>query len=409
MRGRTMRTAVIAILAAIAIIITVGGIAFAIDKAGGTKAPDGTTVHYFNNDVNSDDIEGNNFNFGPDAYAEGEKEVADGKVASVKDYGFRIDEDGKPAGNLLDRMALDPALTGAIATEILKRDSIDPTMVLGDRADEFKDVKVARLPDKLHLAFLKDPDFWGATVTRIGDILAACDYKVEMLTNYKSAMYQFHNGLENNKPAVIVRQSINSGGHVMIFDGGKAGIFKFRMECGYQPVDVDEYWPTPDEPGIPDNPTPPDEPDPPGGSDNPGVDPKKDDGGPQGQMGNNASPNYGGGQNQNPDTTLTEEPQSPSTYTPPAAPTGSNDGADNDEPSYTGSPTVDHDNGTHETHGGQDYEVVAGDGQNHTDLGQIQAEANHDTVETPLQNDSGGNGGANDAPVANEGDILPPE
>ena len=55
---------------------------------------------------------------------------------------------------------------------------------------------------------------------------------------------------------------------------------------------------------------------------------------------------------------------------------------------------MDDTNGKTETHGGQDYTVQAGDGQSHTDLGEVQQQHSHDTVEEPVKDDG-----------VNEGDL----
>ena len=428
MRGTTKISAILLSLAAAIILITSTGFSFADAMAAATTEK---AIHYYNNDVFEDDIEGNNFNFGPDRYAQATTAVNNGQVDSVSKWVFDVREDGTITGDLVNSMRQDPALAAAQAVNLVKVGNINYEDIFGtEKAEKYKDVLIGQLADTVHKDFLADNEYWDEVVDKVCAMFAAGDRGIRDIGSYTSSMYMWHNAINGNKPAVIVRNSNNEGGHILYIDLGKAGVIQLRLECGYQPIDV-TYWPTPEEPQptppeptppqptppqptppeptppqpTPPEPTPPEptppEPTPP--EPTPTVEPKIPDGGPQGQMGDDASPDYGGGQNEAPDTTITEEPQSPDSYTPPAPPapetTSSSDGADNSEPvsppSNSGSPTVDHDNGTHETHGGQDYEVVAGDGNTHSDLSDIQHAATHDTVEPALRNDSGGSGSSN--------------
>ena len=347
-------------------------------------------IHYYTYDVE-------NCNFGPDVYAEAKQMVEDGKASSIQDAIFHVDENGVVSGIMRDRMTRDPALTAAITVDILNRSEIDWYNILGDRQNDFKDIEIGRLADQLHLAFLKNHDFWDQVIANDLNLLKSGKVSIEDISDYTSSMYMIEDMLQGDKPSVVVRNSTNVGGHAIVFTVGKAGTYRFRLECGFQPVNPGDYWPVPEgEDPVPDTPD-----DPGTGDPDPELDQKDPNAGPQAQTGGN-NPSYGGGQNQDNDTTVTDEPSSPSTYTPPARPSGdtgsSGTGGTGGSQSQSGSPTVDHDNGTHETHGGQDYQVQAGDGQNHTDLGTVQEQASHDTVEAPVQDDG-----------VNEGDILPPE
>ena len=347
-------------------------------------------IHYY-----AEDTDG--CRFGTDVLAEAKKMVEDGKASSVQDAIFHVDENGKVTGILYDRMYHDPALTGAITVEILEREEIGWYTILGSRYKDFENIEIGRLADQLHLAFLEDYDFWDQVIANDLNLLKSGKVEIVELSDYTSSMYMIVDALQGDKPSVVVRNSTNVGGHAIVFTVGKAGTYRFRLECGFQPVNPGDYWPVPEgEDPVPDTPD-----DPGTGDPDPELDQKDPNAGPQAQTGGN-NPNYGGGQNQDNDTTVTDEPSSPSTYTPPARPSGdtgsSGTGGTGGSQSQSGSPTVDHDNGTHETHGGQDYQVQAGDGQNHTDLGTVQEQASHDTVEAPVQDDG-----------VNEGDILPPE
>ena len=352
------------------------------------QAIEGIEVHYFNDDVQDDDIDTNNYNFGPDRYKSASEAVADGKAAKVVEY--IATKEG--TGDFFESIKVDPALCAAIALDMDERLAFDEKILTDEQ-----DVVIGQRADAAHLHFLKDHAYWERAVKMITERLTSGEISIQEINDYTSSMYQWHNGLEGNKPAVIVRNSHNSGGHFVQFNLGKPGVVRYRLECGYQPVDVD-YWPTPDKPPIPDNPEPPTPPD------EPELEPKDPDAGPQAQIPDDTpgKEDFGGGQNHDPITTITDEPQSPSSYTPPEPPKAeptkpgkTSDGKpDASTGTQSGSQTVDHDNGTTETHGGQEYDVVAGDGQNHTDLGEVQQQHSHDTVEEPVKDDG-----------VNEGDL----
>ena len=348
----------------------------------------GIEVHYFNDDVQDDNIDTNNYNFGPDRYGWATKAVEDGKAAKIVDY--IATKEG--TGDFFESIKVDPALCAAIALDMDERLAFDEKILTDEQ-----DVVIGQRADAAHLHFLKDHAYWERAVKLITERLTSGEITIQEINTYTSSMYQWHNGLEGNKPAVIVRNSHNSGGHFVQFNLGKPGVVRYRLECGYQPVDVD-YWPTPDKPPIPDNPEPPTPPD------EPELEPKDPDAGPQAQIPDDTpgKEDFGGGQNHDPITTITDEPQSPSSYTPPEPPKAeptkpgkTSDGKpDASTGTQSGSRTVDQDNGKTETHGGQEYDVVAGDGQNHTDLGEVQQQHSHDTVEEPVKDDG-----------VNEGDL----
>ena len=349
-------------------------------------------IKYFNNEVQNDSIANNNYNFGPDRKAEADKAVADGKAQTVQEWVATNNGEG----DFFYSISVDPALCAAVALHMDESLELPETILIDEQ-----DVLIGQRADQAHLHFLKDQKYWDRAIELIKKYLTSGEIRIEHLSNYTSAMYMWNNGLEGNKPSVIVRNTTNAGGDMVVFDLGKPGVVKFRLQCGYQPVDI-PYWPTPDKPPVPDNPEP-DEPEP----DEPTLEPKDRDAGPQAQgEGQPGYEDFGGGQNHDNDTTQTDEPQSPSTYTPPAAPTEdkssrpantTSDGKpDGSSGTQSGSRTVDTDNGKTESHGGQDYNVVAGDGQNHTDLNQVQETHSSDTVEPAVKDDG-----------VNQGDLDP--
>lgn len=356
----------------------------------------GMALHHANADDSANDTTGRVVyernlidvnNFGSDVHAEAQSMVAAGEATSVQDAVWHENEDGTVSGIFYNRMYHDPALMGAIATDLLNREEIDWRLILGPRYKEFENVPIGELPDKLHQEFRKDFSFWDLVLANVCTHLKSGSVSIIDLDGYDSSMYMLKDALllENGEkvPAVVVRHSINAGGHAIVFDLGKAGVFKFRLECGFQPVDV-HYWPVPPD-------TPPEDDDPGTGDPEPELEPKDTE-----FHHDYTNPDHGVGEgndprNQNPDTTVTDEPTSPSSYTPPSRPVD-----DASSGTQSGSQAVDHGNGTTETHGGQSYEVQAGDGQNHTDLGEVQA--NPPAVEEPVSDDG-----------TNTGDIGAPE
>ena len=387
-----MRTTLKKKLSAIALItvaVVFCGVMSGFTVSGAIAAISGTDngIHYYNDDVQDDGIDNDNYNFGPDRYTPATEAVSAGSATSVEDYIAKTDG----TGDFFTSIAEDPALCAAIAVDMDNRLAFnDPILV-----DE-QNVLIGQRADAAHKHFLADQTYWDSAVSLIKQRLTSGSISIVSIDTYTSAMYQIHNGLDGNKPSVVVRNTTNAGGHFVQFDLGKPGIVKYRLECGYQPVDVSEYWPVPDKPSVPDNPTPTPGPTP---TPTPTLEPKDPDGGPQGQITDPAAAaDFGGGQNHDNDTTVTSEPSSPNSYTAPSAPAAEPSGSSGSSTSSSGSQTVDKTNGTTESHNGSDYNVVSGDGQSHTDLGEVQQNQNSGTVEKPVQGDG-----------TNQGDIAAPE
>lgn len=352
------------------------------------------------NDVTSDDFNNDRHNGDDNTYHDGVQAVNDGKVGSVLEYNY-VNKDGKLSGEYINRInpmtsegpnnLADPAL---LAQHCVHVEELTGKPILLDEQNE----PVGSRADKAHLHFLEDRNYAVACYERLADVYKHASVSIVEVNDYTSAMYMWHNGLEGNKPAVIVKNTQNAGGHLLVFDLGDKGIkIRYRIECGYQPVDI-SYVPVPDTPPIPDNPEP--QPDPPSGGDpeptpepepepTPTLEPKDPDAGYNGQHPDN--PDTGGGPNTNNDTTVTDDPKpeqnSPDEYVAPAPPSEDkpSGGGGNDAPAqkpdassgtHSGSQTVDHDNGHQETYtdpdtGHQDTGTVqAGDGRDHGDFAQ---------------------------------------
>jgi len=322
--------------------------------------------------------------FGWNRYRGADEAVQAGDAESIQDWIAK--KDG--TGDFFESLEHDPALTAAVALYLDQLELTGNDPILAPEAD----LLVGERADAAHLRFLENENDWDAAITRIKAILCGSDVTIEVksLNSYTSAMYMIPMQLNGDKPCVVVRNTNNAGGHFIVFNvklkDGKIVPVRFRLECGYQPIDVPN-WPVPDIPDEPDpTPTPTPEPK------DPNDDPQNRDGADQYDF---WSPDH---RNNDPDTTVTDEPTSPSSYTPPSRPDDTVVPPDNTVPNNTdsGSQIVDNDNGTTENHNGQDYDVEAGDGQDHTNLDDVADPSNPDKpdVDPALQND-----GVNNTPV----------
>lgn len=326
----------------------------------------GKEVIYFNNLLQDDGIDTNNYNFGYDRKAAADAAVKAGKVGSIVDWVAK--KDG--SGDFFYSISVDPALCAAIALHMDESLQL-PEKILRDEQNEL----IGQRADKAHLHFLSDQAYWDRAVALITKYLTSGSIEVQYIKKSpKSMMYMQYNGLEGNKPSVIVRDTQSSKGYVVVFDLGKPGAVRFRLNCGYQPIDVG-YWPTPEP--VPPGPEPSPEPTP---EPTPTLEPKDPDAGPQAQTQNSPNPDFGGGQNHDPDTTLQEtEPESPDSYQPPAPPAPPTNPPTKNPPTkppVTNPPAQ------------PTPELVIGDGQDHTPLDQVQEEQHDDTtVEEPVAQD----------------------
>jgi len=269
--------------------------------------------------------------------------------------------------------------------------------------DRNQNAAMADRPNEAQRDFWRDRDYAIEAFAKLKAIWeSAEEVYVENLNGYESSFYMVHNGwlIDGElSPLVVARRSHNAGGHFICFkvrikDTDEYVVLRYRLECGFQPIEP-EYFPVPNVPPIHDNPEP--QPDPPGGGDpepsppgpTPSLEPKDPDAGYNGRHPDN--PDTGGGPNTNNDTTVTDDPKpeqnSPNEYVAPAPPSEDkpSGGGGNDAPAEkpdassgtdSGSRTVDHDNGRQETYtdpdtGHQDTGTVqAGDGRDHGDFAQ---------------------------------------
>ena len=161
-------------------------------------AAEGIAIHYFNDDVQDDGNDRNNYNFGPDRKAQADKAVADGTVTTVQDYIAK--KDG--TGDFFESISVDPALCAAIALHLDESMNL-PETILVDEQNEL----IGQRANVAHKHFLDDHEYWERAVRLIKQFLTSGEITIGTLNDYTSSMYQWHNGLDGNKPSVVVKNS----------------------------------------------------------------------------------------------------------------------------------------------------------------------------------------------------------
>ena len=256
--------------------------------------------------------------------------------------------------------------------------------------DRNQNAAMADRPNEAQRDFWRNRDYAIEAFAKLKAIWeSAEEVYVENLNGYESSFYMVHNGwlIDGElSPLVVARHSHNAGGHFICFkvrikDTDEYVVLRYRLECGFQPIEP-EYFPVPNVPPVPDNPEPPTPtPEPPTPTPTPPtptptpLESKNPDGG------------TGGGPNADNRKTDTTEPNtghSPDEYIAPAPPSedkpsggdSPTEKPDASSGTRSGSQTVDHDNGRQETYtdpdtGAQDTGTVqAGDGRDHGDFAQ---------------------------------------
>ena len=332
--------------------------------------------------------------FDHDALTKAEAAVEAGEVDDELEYMRNHEDSGKMAFLLY----FDPMYAAAWGCYIDEKGIVDEKILA-----EEQDLSIEQRPDAAITRFIEDQDAWDKAIAQISDIIWANDniYEIKDLDNYTSSMYAIAE--EDGIPSVVVRNTENAGGHFIVISYKKADgtivELKFRLECGYQPVDVPHWTPEPGTPKIPDNPkTPPDELE--------SKDPQND---PWENEKFKETPAY------EPDTTSpreisteeTPDPEpeknNPDNYKAPEAPTEEattetpkSDGTTVSPDSPTGSTVTDNSDGkTENSQSGNPATVTANDGTNHNDLNQ-----NSKNGDTPVEDgvNSGSTSGDPGAP-----------
>ena len=268
------------------------------------------------------------FNFGPDVWSEAEAAVKAGNVKDPIEYITNADG----TGDFWYKMQYDPALLSAVALQLDLTGASGEIPILKEELD----LPVEERADHAHLRFLADSKAWEAVYYRVRSILLSegATWWIAELKEYTSAMYMVKDALGVGIPSVVVLDTNNEGGHMLVFrvQTRKDGPFvevRFRLECGYQPIDPPGWNPPPPTPtptpSDTPTPTPSDTPTPtPTSTPTPTPKPKDVADDPQ----NKVDPTEPGADdfkspnpsNQDPDKTVTEEPTSPASYATPTPP-----------------------------------------------------------------------------------------
>lgn len=236
---------------AAAILLIIGGSGLAqVVKASINPDPDpepGHTVtaegiHFYNDDVQLDNVATNNYNFGPSAY----EEVIGGKYSNL--YDELLDRMDYTGAN--DEKGIDPNLLAATAYAIdlsrgttLLEETKDGSLKLGEKPNVAAERLLESESDRVELYDNLKAQFESAEVS------------VEDLDAYNSQMYQLPTGQYfTDRPAITVKKTQHEGGHVLVFKWDDGTQLKLRLECGYQPTDVPEWNPPSDD--IPPTTTP---------------------------------------------------------------------------------------------------------------------------------------------------------
>lgn len=228
------------------------------------------------------------------------------------------------------------ALLAELAFDAQERLGFD---ILGKHKDE-KD------PNVIQEYFMHDPAYAREVYAKLDTIWrSAIDGETLDDYSYVSAFYMEHDAITiDGKPApkVVAAKSSHTGGHFIRLkvrnSKGEIVDLVYRLECGFQPVNI--TVPTNHEPVVDNPPSPEPEPGPGPGPEpepEPEPEPKNPNDGPSGRHEDNPDPDSGGGPNDDKEThhEETKEPdtdKSPSEYKapdPPKADEGGNSGGGN--------------------------------------------------------------------------------
>lgn len=335
----------------------------------------------------------NDYFFAYNCYEKANEAVESGKYESVKDYVYDTDFDHdaltkakaaveagevsseleymqnhEDAGKMAFLLHYDPMYAAAWACYI------DQSGLTGDSKILYaeQELPVPQQPDAAIQRFIDNSQEWDEAIVRIESYLWAKDAEasIDELDNYTSGMYAVKDGITDGIPAVIVANTQNAGGHFIIITVNGVSL-RFRLECGYQPIEIPNW--TPQITTIPDNPKkyvkdPKDDP-----LNNPDA-PESDAWAPD-------PTNY------NPDKTETEDPNpevnNPDELVTPEPPTEEptteapdTDGKTVDPQDETGSDADDDNGKTTTTKDDKDAEIVAGDGEDHQNFNDVNKDPN---------------------------------
>ena len=190
------------------------------DTNGNNEAAPGTTqsqpnyptVNFFNREVQYDGIAGNDFNFGASVFVQG---------MSVEDA-LKV---------FYEHLESDPAMAAATIAGVGDKLGLD---IQKSEKQQYK-VQIDRI-NAAAVHYLNDREYWQNDLMAVRNSLAQMTPSVEEIGQYHSACYQSWQG-EGIIPLVKVCTSSHTGGHALAFKSNDV-VFRFRLECGFQLVDV---------------------------------------------------------------------------------------------------------------------------------------------------------------------------
>ncbi|MBO4813150.1 hypothetical protein J5491_03330 [Candidatus Saccharibacteria bacterium] len=191
-------------------------------KADPTDDPDASNnsaviYHFYNDDLQSDEDATNNYNFGPSGPLDTKK--------AQKNHAKRLKKD-----TVLLAAAMGWVDANTKTTQFLKKyyDSCN-----GDWE---------KAMNKAAKAFYKNPELYDKSAKKFIKFLKSADKVfVRDCLNYSSQMYMRPRSNSKGLPEIIALETLLSGGHELVYVfniDGKSIEVRFRIECGYQPVDV---------------------------------------------------------------------------------------------------------------------------------------------------------------------------
>ena len=290
-------------------------------------AEDAIDTHY-NDQLQDDGDIDNNLNFGPDTYAMALKAVENGEAESVLDFFIHREADGTLSGYLIhiidprEGNEWDGGILAAIALAIENHFNEGLEILVDEQ-----DVPIGKRANQAHLHFHDGDEgleYANQVFGRVYSALSFADFSiVDLPDEVTNLMFMFPMGLKGIYPATIVKSYTIGGDHALrIYWGEKCDPLLLRLECMFQPVHTEEYWPTPEEETtVPETTPPPTETTPPPTETTPPPPESKDPtAGPQGQ--DPTHPEIQGTHDPSEQSTEdTPEPTAPSEeYVPPTAP-----------------------------------------------------------------------------------------
>ena len=166
--------------------------------------------------------------------------------------------------DIQNRIHEDPTLLSGLATaadgkvNFSENEKILPKDARGELPGQ-KPVKAHRIYLENDGEWVRSEDLWKALVANAKE---TGSIEFADIAGYTSAMYQADVD-EDGVPEVIVEDSTGESGRAIVFRGiwnGKEWVLKLRLNCGYQPIEVEAFWnppTTPPPPPPPSETTPP--------------------------------------------------------------------------------------------------------------------------------------------------------